>query len=115
MGRLRRRLQALRERSTYQRSTLVCPECGEEFTVYGDVALEVIVGQWLLGPEGTDLAKLALDDTPEDIRRLFDHEHPVGAFLDKASGLPFLSKAAGGFGFVDLPEADLSEGSGDSL
>src|SRR5215208_4071248 len=109
MGRLENRLDRAEKRSDYQRTTLVCPECGEEFDVLGDVALEVIVGQWLLGPEGTDLAKLALDDTPEDIRRLFDHGHPVGAFLDKASGLPFLSKAAGGFDLREVPESEASE------
>jgi hypothetical protein len=26
--------------------TLVCPVCGEEFVVYGDVAVEYIVWEW---------------------------------------------------------------------
>src|SRR5215213_4212168 len=95
MGRLRRRLQALREKSTYQRTTLVCPECGEEFTAYGDVALQVIVHQWSSQVPEAKLERGS--ETPEDIRRLFDHEHDPGAFVEKSSGLPFLSKAAGGF------------------
>jgi|SRR5215211_431693 len=104
MGRLRRRLQALREKSAYQRTTLVCPECGEEFTAYGDVALQVIVYQW---SSQVPADAHTWRETPEDVLRLFEHPHDVGAFVDKASGLPFLSKAAGGFGFVDLPERDL--------
>jgi len=102
MGRLRRRLKTLAKKSTGQRTTLVCPECGEEFTCYGDIALEVIVHQWQRGRDGTDLGTEV--DLADDVLRLLDHEHEVGAFLDKASGLPFLSKAAGGFDLRQPPE-----------
>ena len=109
MGRLRRRLQTLQRKSTYQQTTLVCPECGEEFTAYGDVALEVIVYQWSSEvPEHA--ASVSRRETPEDVLRLFEHEHDVGAFLEKSSGLPFLSKAGGGFDLREIPEGGLSEG-----
>jgi hypothetical protein len=98
MGSLERRLDKLQERSGYQRTTLVCPECGEEFTAYGDVALEFLVHQWVLGPEGeVEAAAATWRETPEDVLRLFDHEHDPSAFVEKSSGLPFLSKAVSGF------------------
>jgi len=113
VGRLRRRLDKLQEKSGYQRTTLICPVCSEEFDVVGDVALQVVVAQWLRGPEGSSGHGTHADtwgETPEDIRRLFDHEHEVGAFLDKGSGLPFLSKAAGGFDLREVPERSCGDG-----
>ena len=92
MGGIRRRLDKLQERSGYQRTTLVCPECGGEFTAYGDVALEFIVHEWSRGS-----GEAGHHETPEDILRIFDHEHDPSAFLEKSSGLPFLSKAVSGF------------------
>jgi len=92
VGGVRRRLQTLWKKSSGQRSTLVCPECGEEFTAYGDVALEFIVHEWI-----RESGERGHHETPEDIRRLFDHEHDPGAFVEKSSGLPFLSKAVSGF------------------
>ena len=71
--------------------TLVCPECGTEFVAYGDVPMEYIVHQWTreTGDKGHH-------ETPASILRLFDHEHDPGAFLEKASGLPFLSREVSG-------------------
>ena len=92
MGGLRRRLDKLQERSGYQRTTLVCPECGGEFVATGDVALEYIVHEWSRVSQAESYR-----ETPEDIRRLFDHEHDPSAFVEKSRGLPFLSKAVSGF------------------
>ena len=99
MGGIRRRLDKLQEKSGYQRTTLVCPECGGEFTAYGDVALEFLVYEWSRGSQVESYR-----ETPEDIRRLFDHEHDPGAFVEKSSGLPFLSKAVSGFNIGTAPE-----------
>ena len=105
MGRLKQRLDTLAKKSDYQLTTLVCPECSEEFTAYGDVALEFLVHQWVLGPEGeVGAAAATWRETPEDVLRLFDHEHDPSAFVDKSSGLPFLSKAAGGFDLREVPD-----------
>ena len=101
MGGIRRRLDKLQEKSGYQRTTLVCPECGGEFTAYGDVALEFIVHEY---SRGSQASPESYRETPEDIRRLFGHEHDPGAFVEKSSGLPFLSKAASGFNFGTAPE-----------
>src|SRR5215212_11252339 len=100
MGGIRRRLDKLQERSGYQRTTLVCPECGGEFTAYGDVALEYIVHEY---SRVSQSSAESYRETPEDIRRLFDHEHDPGAFVEKSSGLPFLSKAAGGVELREVP------------
>src|SRR5215213_7725358 len=99
MGRLENRLDRAEKRSDYQRTTLVCLECGGEFTAYGDVALEFIVHEWIRGS-----GEAGHHETPEDIRRLFDHEHDPGAFVEKSSGLPFLSKAVSGFNIGTAPE-----------
>jgi hypothetical protein len=99
VGGIRRRLDKLQEKSGYQRTTLVCPECGGEFVATGDVALEFIVHEWIRGS-----GEAGHHETPEDIRRLFDHEHDPGAFVEKSSGLPFLSKAVSGFNIGGSPE-----------
>jgi hypothetical protein len=97
---LRDRLRKLQEKSGYQRMTLVCPECGEEFTAHGDVAIEYIVREWSRGTGEKGYHK-----TPEDIGRLFDHEHDASAFIEKSSGLPFLSREVSGINFGGSPEA----------
>ena len=99
MGGIRRRLDKLQQKSGYQRTTLVCPVCGEEFVASGDVALEVVVHQWSRVSQAESYR-----ETPEDIRRLFDHEHDPGAFVEKGSGLPLLSKAVSGFNLGGAPE-----------
>ena len=99
MGGIERRLDKLQEKSGYQRTTLVCPECGGEFTAYGDVALEFLVYEWSRGSQVESYR-----ETPEDIRRLFDHEHDPGAFVEKRSGVLFLSKAVSGFNIGGAPE-----------
>lgn len=83
---MRRRLERLEEKSGYQRMVLVCPECSEEFTVYGDVAVEYIVWEWAResGEEGHH-------KTPESMLRAFEHEHGPENLVEKTSGLPFLS------------------------
>jgi hypothetical protein len=103
---LRARLRKLQEKSGYQRMTLVCPECGEEFTAHGDVAIEYIVHEW-----SQETGEKGHHETPEDILRLFDHEHDVSAFVEKTSGLPFLSKEVSGLGLGHQPSRveDLSE------
>ncbi len=61
---------------------------------YGDVALEYIVYEYLRGSQAESYRSGA---TPEDILRIFAHEHDPGAIVEKGSGLPFLSKALSGF------------------
>ena len=91
MGRFRDRLRRLEEAAQEETMNLVCPACGAEFVAYGDVPMEFIVHQWTreTGEEGHH-------ETPASILRVFDHEHGPGAFLEKTSGLPFLSRAVSG-------------------
>jgi hypothetical protein len=70
---------------------LVCPECGKEFVAYGDVGVEYIVAQWLRQSGEKDYRK-----TPKEIAALTGHEHDASAFIDKKTGLPFLSWEASG-------------------
>src|SRR5215213_11403884 len=104
MGRLENRLDRAEKKSGYQRTRLVCPECGGEFTAYGDVALEYIVHEYSRGSQAESYR-----ETPEDIRRIFAHEHDPSAFVEKSSGLPFLSKAASGFNIGTAREPERSE------
>jgi hypothetical protein len=102
MGRLKNRLDTLAKKSDYQLTTLVCPECSQEFTAYGDVALEVIIHQW-----SSQVPEHVVDgsrETPQDVLRLLDHEHDVSTFLEKSSGLPFLSREVSGFNLREPPD-----------
>lgn len=98
MGGIRRRLDKLKEKSGYQRTTLVCPECGKQFDTSGDVALEYLIYQWV-SESGVESHR----ETPEDILRIFDHEHDPSAFVEKTSGLPFLSREVSGFNLSEPP------------
>ena len=91
MGRFRGRLLKLEEAAQEEAMTLVCPECGAEFVAYGDVPMEFIVHQW-----ATETGEAGHHETPASILRLFAHDHDPGAFLEKVSGLPFLSRAVSG-------------------
>ena len=88
---LRNRLKRLEEAAEAEIMTLVCPECGAEFVAYGDVPLEFIVHEW-----GRETGEAGHHETPASILRLFAHEHGPGAFLEKGSGLLFLSKTVSG-------------------
>jgi hypothetical protein len=88
---IRARLRRLEEHSDFERMTLVCPECGAEFVVAGDAPMEYIVYEWCKG-----MGREGHHRTPEDMLRAFGHEHDAGAFLEKRSGLWFLSKAVSG-------------------
>ncbi len=79
MSRFRDRLRRL-ERETEGGMTLVCPECGEEFVVAGDVAAEYIVFEW-----SKEVGQKGHHETPEDMARVFAHEHYPGAFVEKQS------------------------------
>ena len=91
MGRFRERLRKLEEAAQGETMTLVCPECGAEIVAYGDVPMEYIVHEWT-----RETGEAGHHETPESILRLFDHRHDPGAFLEKGSGLPFLSRAVSG-------------------
>ena len=89
--RLRDRLAKLEEAARGEIMILVCPECDAEFVAYGDVPMEYIVHQWT-----RETGEAGHHETPESILRIFAHEHDPGALLEKASGLPFLSRAVSG-------------------
>jgi hypothetical protein len=80
--------------------TLVCPECGVEFVAYGDVPMEFIVHEW-----AAETDEEGHHETPEGILRIFAHGHDPGAFLEKGSGLPFLSREISGMNIGANPGA----------
>ena len=53
--------------------------------------LEYLVYEWSKGMGREDHHR-----TPEDMLVAFEHEHDASAFLEKRSGLPFLSKPVSG-------------------
>ena len=99
MGRLERRLGHLEEEHGLVSGVLICPECDEEFVVYGDAPLEFLVAEW-----ARKTGQMSHRETPEDIGALFEHEHDPGAFVEKSSGLSFLSKAVSGINLLRPPE-----------
>jgi hypothetical protein len=88
---IRDRLKRLEEQSGLERMTLVCPECGEEFPVSGDAPLEYIVHEWR-----RQSGQVGYRKTPEHMLGAFEHEHDPGAFVEKRSGLWFLSRPLSG-------------------
>ncbi len=91
MGRLRGRLRKLDEAASEVTMTLVCPKCGAQFVAYGDVPLEFVVHQWAV-----ETGEAGHHETPKSILHLFAHGYDPGAFLEKGSGLPFLSREVSG-------------------
>ena len=78
---LRNRLKKLGERSTLERHVLACPECDKEY----------VVAEWV-----RQSGKKDYHGTPPDVAALLEHEHEPSAFIDKPSGLPFLSREVSG-------------------
>jgi len=91
MSGLRGRLKRLERGTEGDRTILECPTCGEEFVTHGDVAAEFICHEWVRESGGETYR-----ETPEDVLRLFGHKHDPGAFVEKSSGLPFLSGEVSG-------------------
>jgi hypothetical protein len=102
---LRRRLRRMEEAAKGETMTLVCPVCGAEFVAHGDVPLEFVVHQW-----AAETGEKGHHETPEDILRIFAHEHEPGALVEKGSGLPFLSRAVSG---IDIGAIQTHAGAGD--
>ncbi len=100
MGGLRGRLRRLERETQGETYELLCPGCGEAFTLYGDAPVEYLLWEW--GKEGEGETHR---ETPAGMLRAFEHEHDPGAFLEKRSGLSFLSKPVSG---LDLGGARVS-------
>ena len=65
-GRLDRAERAAGEHFT----TAVCPECGEAFRYAGDLALDLVVAQWVRATQWTEH-----DEVDPTVERVLDHEH----------------------------------------
>ena len=99
------RIKKLERDTKGEKTTLMCPTCGEEFVVHGDASVEYLCWAWEQGYEGETYRK-----TPADVIRLTEHEHDASFFVDKATGSPFLGEFFKGTGRAwreDVP--DLSE------
>jgi hypothetical protein len=105
---IRDRLRRLERASEGKTMTLVCPECGEEFIAAGDVAVEFLVHD---GASEARARPKSYRQTPEDILRIFEHEHKPSNFVEKTSGEPFLGPFFSGMDLGVAPEdvEDLSE------
>ena len=79
---IRDRLRRLEKATEGERTTLVCLECNEEFTLYGDPALEFIAYEWAKGYEG----KLYGPPTDPAVVKMAAHEHDADAFIDRTTG-----------------------------
>jgi hypothetical protein len=106
MSRFRGRLRRLRAEAEGETTTLVCPECGEEFVTHGDSAAAYLVYQWRQGYEGETYGP----PIAPAVGKLAEHEHDPSLMIDKADGLPWLGQFFHGMGqiFTEGVE-DLSE------
>jgi hypothetical protein len=91
---LRGRLRRLQKKTEGNRWELVCPECGWEITLYGDVPLDLIVYQWY---------EMAGDENPgsgarydPNLTTLVEHEHDANLFLEKKSLLWMYEQSVSG-------------------
>ena len=88
---LRDRIRRLERGHEDARRTLICPECGEQFVVYGrehyDPAANFLLTLWKKGYQGGPYR-----EPPEDIRRVAEHEHDASEFVDTATGDPWLGE-----------------------
>jgi Ribonuclease G/E len=108
MGRLRGRIKKVLDAAADEKSTLVCPECGGQFVVYGDASLQYLAWNW----EQASGAEV-YQKTPEDVLRLTEHEHDASFFVNE-DGDPWLGEFFRDMGptMRELPEnvPDFSEG-----
>ena len=72
-------------RTSWPVSAVRCP------LLDGDASLEYICWEW----EQASGAQ-TYRETPADVIRLAEHEHPASEFVDKATGEPFLGEFFGG-------------------
>jgi hypothetical protein len=80
---LRDRIRRLQRESGSDRWDLVCPECGWEVTLYGDVPIDLLVYDWEQGYTGETYGP-----PPHPLLvELAEHEHPANNFVDKTSEL----------------------------
>jgi len=103
MSGLRGRLKRL-ERDT-EKTVIECPTCGEAFVLYGDPAADYLGYLWRQDYGGENHGPGAVDPA---VVKLAEHEHDPGAFVEKSSGLPFLSREVSGINlggsFVGMEE-----------
>ena len=78
---IRDRLRRLEQATEGERTVLVCPVCREEFTLYGDPALEFIAHQWAESYQG----ELYGPPTDPAVVQMAEHEHDANRFIDKAT------------------------------
>ena len=90
---MRGRIKKLERDTEGEKTTLVCPTCGEEYVVFGDAPLEYLCWMWKRDYEGETYRK-----TPEDVLLLTRHEHDATLFVDKATGQPFMGEFFKGMG-----------------
>ncbi len=105
MAGLKGRIRKLEHDTKGEKTTLVCPTCGEEFVVFGDAPVEYLCWMWRQDYEGETYGQ-----TPEDVLALTRHPHDASEFVDKATGEPFLGEFFRDTGHAwheDMP--DLSE------
>ena len=93
MAGLRGRVKKLERDTKGEKTTLMCPTCGEEFVVYGDASLEYLAWEW-----GQASGAETYRQAPVDVIRLTEHEHEASEFVDKATGEPFLGEFFRGMG-----------------
>ena len=77
-----RALKKLERGARGDRTEVVCPECGEEFTLYGDPLLEYLAYEWQQGYKGQTYGP----PTDPAVVKMAAHEHNAGGFIDKATG-----------------------------
>jgi Ribonuclease G/E len=96
MSGLRGRLKRLERDTVGEKMVIECPTCGMVFTLYGDPAMDYLVLRWRQGHDQGHEGETHGPPADPDVVKLAEHEHDPGAFVEKSSGLPFLSREVSG-------------------
>ena len=92
MSKFKGRLRHLERETEGARWDLVCPECGWEIVVYGDAPIDLIVIEW---SQGVDSETHGPPPHPSLVK-LAEHEHDPFNFVERTSGLPWMSREVSG-------------------
>jgi hypothetical protein len=83
---LKDRLDRAERAAGEQFTTAVCPECGEAFRYAGDLALDLVVLQWVRATQWTE------HEVDPTVERVLDHPHEE-LLHEALSDLPAFGRA----------------------
>jgi hypothetical protein len=79
---LRDQIRRLKQAAETDIQIAVCVECGEEQRIRRGIMFDLVALKWQMGKDGGD-SRSVPDDTPADVRWVFEHPHAALSLVDK--------------------------------